>query len=61
EPHILPLTTGAIDDRVDEVPMPRMDVSSTDIRARILEGRSTEGLLSDAVRAYIDEHELYRE
>ena len=50
-----------IDDRVDEVPMPRMDVSSTDIRARILEGRSTEGLLSDAVRAYIDEHELYRE
>ena len=49
-----------IEDRVDEVPMPRMDVSSTDIRARIVEGASTEGLLSDAVRAFIDEHELYR-
>lgn len=49
-----------IDDRVDEVPMRRMDISATDIRARLREGRSTEGLLPEAVRAYIDAHGLYR-
>ena len=62
-PLITPELRGALpglDDRVDEVPMPRMDVSATDIRARIREGRSTEGLLPEAVRAYIDAHGLYR-
>ena len=49
-----------IEDRVDEVPMPRMDISATDIRARVVEGRSTDGLLSEAVRTYIDAHGLYR-
>jgi len=49
-----------IEDRVDAVPMPSMDVSATDIRARVREGRSTEGLLPEAVRAYIDAHGLYR-
>lgn len=50
-----------IEDRVDVVPMPRMDVSATNIRSRIASGLSTEGLLPPAVRAYIDAHGLYRE
>ncbi|MDA0301206.1 MAG: nicotinate-nucleotide adenylyltransferase [Chloroflexi bacterium] len=50
-----------IEDRVDVVPMPRMDVSATNIRSRIESGLPTEGLLPDTVRAYIDEHGLYRE
>jgi nicotinate-nucleotide adenylyltransferase len=50
-----------IEDRVDVVPMPRMDVSATNIRARIASGQPTDGLLPDAVRAYIDAHGLYRE
>ena len=35
-------------------------ISSTEIRARIAEGRSTDGLLPSSVRRYIDEHTLYR-
>jgi nicotinate-nucleotide adenylyltransferase len=34
-------------------------VSSTDIRARIASGKSTVGLLTDEVRAYVAEHGLY--
>ncbi|MBE6658450.1 MAG: nicotinate (nicotinamide) nucleotide adenylyltransferase [Ruminococcaceae bacterium] len=35
-------------------------ISSTEIRARIANQQSTEGLLPSAVRSYIDEHGLYR-
>lgn len=35
-------------------------VSSTDVRARLAEGRSTESLVPTAVRQYIDLHRLYR-
>lgn len=36
------------------------DVSSTEIRARIAQGRSTDGLLSEPVRSYIEREKLYR-
>ena len=35
-------------------------ISSTEIRARIAAGQSTDGLLSPSVRSYIDAHNLYR-
>jgi len=37
-----------------------VDVSSTDIRRRVAEGRSIRGLVSDAVACYIQRHDLYR-
>ncbi len=37
-----------------------VDVSSTDIRRRIAQGRSIHGLVSDAVEQYIQRHGLYR-
>ena len=37
-----------------------VDVSSTDIRRRIGQGRSIHGLVSDAVEQYIQRHGLYR-
>lgn len=49
-----------IEARVDVVPMPPMDISATEIRDRIARGASTQGLLPEAVRAYIDAHGLYR-
>lgn len=36
------------------------DASSTEIRQRVREGKSTEGLLLPEVRKYIDDHSLYR-
>lgn len=39
----------------------RIDVSSTEIRARVRAGRSIRGFVPDAVRAYIERTGLYRE
>lgn len=38
----------------------RVDVSSTEIRERVLAGRSLHGFVPDAVARYISEHALYR-
>jgi len=42
-------------------PVPRVDVSSTDIRARVREGRSIRYWVPDAVAEYIAAHRLYRD
>ena len=39
---------------------PLMEISSTQVRNCLAEGRSTQGLLDPRVRAYIDAHGLYR-
>lgn len=39
---------------------PLIDISATDIRRRVREGRSIRYLVPDAVRQYIDTHNLYR-
>jgi nicotinate-nucleotide adenylyltransferase len=40
---------------------PNLDVSSTDIRRRVAEGRPIEGLVAPAVARYIEAHHLYRQ
>lgn len=39
---------------------PYLSISSTDIRSRVSEGRSIDGMVPDAVRRYIFRHRLYR-
>jgi nicotinate-nucleotide adenylyltransferase len=46
--------------RVVWVDMPRLDVSGTELRARVRAGKSVRYLVPDAVAAYIEEHGLYR-
>ena len=46
-------------ERVDLVPMPALDVSASDLRARVARGEPTGPLLPAAVRALIDELGLY--
>jgi nicotinate-nucleotide adenylyltransferase len=46
--------------RTDVIEAPLCDVSSTDIRNRIGAGRSIRFLVPEAVRAYIDQHNLFR-
>ena len=41
------------------VPIPRLDVSSSDLRARLAEGRSVDGLIPPAVVRFVREHGLY--
>jgi nicotinate-nucleotide adenylyltransferase len=41
------------------VRIPRLDISSSDIRARLAVGRPVDGLLPGATLAYIREHDLY--
>jgi nicotinate-nucleotide adenylyltransferase len=53
EEHIAVLQAGLL-------PTPRIEISSTDIRRRLREGRSVRYLLPEAVRAYADHHGLYQ-
>ena len=41
------------------VRVPRLEISSSDIRARLADGRPVDGLLPGATLAYIREHDLY--
>jgi nicotinate-nucleotide adenylyltransferase len=47
--------------RLHRVEMPLLEISSTDLRQRVREGRPLAYLIPDEVIAYILEHELYRE
>ena len=42
------------------VSLPMMEVSSTDIRERLVVGRATDDLVPPAVARYIDQHHLYQ-
>ena len=42
------------------IPLPMMDVSSTEIRRRIAAGQGIDDLVPAAVARYIDQHRLYR-
>ncbi|MHB8839262.1 MAG: nicotinate-nucleotide adenylyltransferase [Gemmatimonadaceae bacterium] len=45
---------------VRAVPTRRVDLSATEIRARVADGRSIRGFVPDAVAEYISAHGLYR-
>ncbi len=42
------------------VPLPMLDISSTDIRARVAAGQDISALVPPAVAGYIETHRLYR-
>ena len=48
-----------IDAQVDVVPVTRLDISSTDVRTRVRQGRSVRHLVPDAVRRIIEDRGLY--
>ena len=46
--------------RVQVLETRRVDISSTELRARVADGRTIRGFMPDAVADYIAEHRLYR-
>lgn len=46
---------------IDFIDMPDMNISSSDIRRRIGEGLSVEGMLDEGVYEYIVKHDLYKD
>ena len=42
-----------------EVPVSRIDISSSTVRKRVAEGRSVRHMIPEAVRAFIESKELY--
>ena len=46
--------------RISLLAMPRTDISSTELRSRIREGRSVRYFLPEDVRHYIEDHGIYR-
>lgn len=55
DPAALAAVPGAV-----QVPVRRVDVSSTEVRARARAGRSLHGFVTEPVAAYIAAHGLYR-
>jgi nicotinate-nucleotide adenylyltransferase len=55
-----PAALAAVPHRVVALPMPRMDISATEIRARAAQGRDIGDMVPAAVARYIDQHLLYR-
>ena len=47
------------DDRVTWIEMPDVEISSTDVRDRVKEGKSIRYLVPDAVERYVRQHRLY--
>ncbi len=60
DPAALERAVPGIRERIDVVPMPQVDISSTDIRRRVAQGLSIRFLVPAAVEAYIAAHGLYR-
>lgn len=54
------LNVPGLANRMTSFPMPRLDISSSELRKRVEAGRSIRYMVPDAVGRYIAEHGLYR-
>jgi len=55
-----PAALAAHPHRMVVLPLPRSDITASDIRARLGQGAGVAQLVGDAVARYIDHHRLYR-
>lgn len=57
--EVLVVLPDAWEERILFLPMPELDISSTDLRRRVLEGKSLRYLTPRPVEAFVREHRLY--
>lgn len=57
----LTATYPALHERIDRIAGPHLDVSASEVRARVAAGRPIRYLVPDAVATYIAEHQLYKQ
>jgi nicotinate-nucleotide adenylyltransferase len=60
EANVAALNIPGIAGRIETFPMTRLEISATEVRARVAAGRSIRYLVPEAVAAYIAEHGLYK-
>lgn len=61
-PGVLAAPAPAVQQRPHRVvPLPMLDIASTDIRARVSRGDPIDALVPPAVARYIDQHHLYKD
>lgn len=56
----LPINSDVLRHAQRSVPLPMLDISSTDIRSRVAVGQPIDHLVPPTVARYIDQHALYR-
>lgn len=61
DPSVLEEALPGARERIDLVQVPLLQISASDLRARIAQGRPIKYLVPDAVERYIAEHGLYGE
>lgn len=54
-----PAALAAVPHRVVALPLPRLDIAASDIRARLAGGQDVAALVGEAVAGYIDQHQPY--
>jgi nicotinate-nucleotide adenylyltransferase len=58
--HEIDTIDSKLRDRVKFMPIPLMEISSTNIRERVRDGKSIRYLVPESICSYIAEHNLYR-
>lgn len=54
-----PAALAAVPHRVQPLPLPRIDIAASDVRAQLAAGQPVATLVGDAVARYIDQHQPY--
>ena len=59
QPPAPPAALSVVAHRLEVLPLPRLDIAASDIRARVAAGQPIAALVGERIARYIDQHRLY--
>lgn len=59
QPPAPPAALSEVAHRLEVLPLPRLDIAASDIRARVAAGQPIAALVGERIARYIDQHRLY--